>query len=115
MGKLFDKFVESKNIDKKLTTGIDLFMHGIPWGVGLGFFFGGAYGLEAYLATDFSKGFVENLKKNKFLSDAQEDFYTFFGDKIVEEADYKKNRNKKLCKVPEDSSLISAWKSVYDK
>ncbi len=124
MGKLFDGFanftrnqlLKSEILEAdRVKAGIDLIGHAIPWGVGLGFFIGGVYGLESFLAIDFSKNAIENLKKNKMLSDAQQDFYQALGDKIVQEADYNKMIDKKLGKISDENSLLATWKSVYDK
>ena len=87
----------------------------LPWIAGLHVFLGGVYGLGGFLEIDFAKGVVENLKKNKQLSDAQSAFYNMIGNQIVEEKDYKKNRDKELGKISDNNSLLSVWRSVYDK
>ncbi|MCR5506259.1 MAG: hypothetical protein K6F04_00225 [bacterium] len=114
MGKLLDNFLLKTKTDN-VKAGLDLANHAVPWVVGLGCFVGGVYGLESFLAIDFSKSAVDNLKKNKMLSDAQKDFYTLLGDKIIEESEYNKIKDKKLGKIPSENSLLASWKSVYDK
>ena len=128
MGKLFDKFSsgildafinQKKGTIDRVEAGVDLFVHSIPWFVGFGFFVGGVYGLESFLAIDFSKKFVENLKKNEMLSDAQKDFYTVLGDKVFDkskgEAEYEKIKNKKFGNISEENSLLARWDSIYNK
>ena len=123
MGKLFDKFsggaldlvLKTKKIDGRISSGLDLAIQSIPWLVGIGCFLGGAYGLESYLAIDFSNKAIENLKKNKKISDAQQDFYKILGDKIIEESEYNKIQNKKMGKISDENSILALWKSVYDK
>ena len=121
MGKLFDKFSGNArnfilNRDaNRAKTAIDFAINATPWIVGLSFFVGGVYGLESFLAIDFSKKSVENLKKNKMLSDVQKDFYILLGEKIIEEAEYNKIKNKKLGKISDENSILATWKSVYDK
>ncbi len=122
MGKLFNKFLNGEGWANanRLEAGFDLFLgHGLPWAVAGGFFFCGVYGLESYLAIDFSQKFVENLKKNNMLSDAQKDFYTALGDKVLEksagEKEYEKMKNKKFGNMPVENSLLAKWKEIYDK
>ncbi len=124
MGKLFDKFSDfaldktlkfDKNVQTKLRAGGNLVANSIPWLVGISFFFGGVYGLESYLAIDFAKNAVENLKKNKAISDAQQEFYKFFGNEIIEKGEYEKIQKKKLGKISDENSMLTVWKSVYDK
>ena len=94
-------------------------MHSLPWGLGFGFFIGGVYGLESFLAIDFSRKFVENLKKNGMLSDAQKEFYTALGDKVLEksegEKEYEKMKNKKFGNISPENSLVAKWDSIYNK
>ncbi|MBR1545039.1 MAG: hypothetical protein IJ638_03805 [Alphaproteobacteria bacterium] len=117
MGKILDKFLYADT--DKIKAGLDLANHAIPWGVGLGFFIGGVYGLESYLAIDFSKSAVENLKKNKMLSDAQKDFYTLLGNEVFDQSKgedlFNKMKNKKFAKISDENSLLATWKSIYDK
>ncbi len=128
MGKLFDKFSsglldkflsQKKETIDKFDAGIDFVAHSIPWVVGFSFFVGGVYGLGSFLAIDFSKKFVENLKKNEMLSDAQKDFYTVLGDKVFDkskgEAEYEKMKNKKFGNISDENSLLARWNSIYNK
>ena len=124
MGKLFDKFsggalnffLKSKLTEPdRIKSGVDLAIQSIPWFVGIHFFLCGAYGLESYLAIDFSNKAIENLKKNKKISDAQQDFYKVLGSKIIEEAEYNKIKNKKMGKISDENSLLAAWKALYEK
>ncbi len=114
---LFEKFVESATkIDtKKVRAGVDMIGHSLPWVVGISCVFGGVYGLETYLAIDFSKNVRDNLKKNKELSDLTDDFYTILGYKTLTENEYIKAKNKNMGKVSDANSILAEWKSVYDK
>ena len=119
MGKRFEKFL--LNIDvERVKSGSDFAIHTLPWLVGGGFFIGGVYGLESFLAIDYSKSVVENLEKNKAISDAQKSFYRgLLGNEILDESEGKKAlekmKNQKYGKISDANSLLAVWKSVYDK
>lgn len=100
---------------KKVKAGIDLAFNATPWIVGGACVLGGVYGLETYLAVDLAKGVRDNLKKAKEISDPVKDWYTIIGDELVDEKAYEKNHNKELGKISDTNSLLSLWKSIYDK
>lgn len=100
---------------KQVKAGANFLGHALPWFVGIGFTMCGVYGVETYLAVDFAKGVRENLKKAKMLGDSQKDFYTLIGDKIIEEDEYNKIKNKQLGLISDENSAYAIWKSVYDK
>ncbi len=126
MGKLFKDFIGSipKTIDKTFFSqkssgreraAIDLLIHSTPWIVGIACSMGGVYGLPTYLGVDFAFAARKNLQKNKMLNDIQKDWYTMVGQKIIEEDAYKKLYNANLGKISDANSLVSVWKSIYDK
>lgn len=100
---------------KKWKAGSELVGQALPWIVGIGFTMCGVYGVESYLAIDFAKGVRENLKKAKMIGDSQKNFYTLLGDKIIEEDEYNKIKNKQLGILSEENSAFAIYKSVYDK
>lgn len=119
MGKRFEKFLLNIDVDR-VKSGSDFAIHTLPWLVGGGFFIGGVYGLESFLAIDYSKSVVENLEKNKAISDAQKSFYRgLLGNEILDESEGKKAlekmKNQKYGKISDANSLLAVWKSVYDK
>ena len=119
---LFENFLEGTasklagfKETKKVEAGIDLAFNAAPWIIGGVCVLGGVYGLETYLAVDLVKGVRDNLKKAKEISDPVKDWYTIIGDELVDEKAYEKNHNKELGKISDTNSLLSLWKSIYDK
>ena len=110
-GQNLSKPKETKFLGRVMRNGGNLLLNLSPWLVTGGCMIAGSYGLGAYITLDLVKGFRDNLKKNKLISDPVISLYDTMGYEILNEEDYNKENSK--GKLSDDNSVLALFNSIY--
>lgn len=113
-------WVEGQNLSKAKDTKLfgrlsrtvpNMIVNLSPWIYTGACMIAGSYGLGAYIGLDLIKGFRDNLKKNKLISDPVLSWYDMMGYEILKEEDYNKENSK--GKLSDDNSVLALFNSIY--